>query len=95
MFGVVVSLTLKPKVFSSFMPLMQSNAKVSLEEEGCLQFDIATDPLRPEEVFLYELYKDQAAFDQHLASDHFKHFDQATAEMIESKVVQTYSEVSQ
>lgn len=33
------------------------------------------DPGRPNEIFLYELYTDRAAFEAHLASDQFVAFD--------------------
>ncbi len=96
MFAVIVTLTLKPDVRERFMPLMRANARASLTREaGCHQFDIASDPARPEEVFLYELYQDPAAFEAHLASTHFQEFDMATTNMVEKKTVKTYSEVTQ
>lgn len=96
MFAVVVSLTLKPQCSQEFLPLMMANARSSLSrEKGCRQFDVATDPSRPDEVFLYELYDDATAFQHHLASGHFRSFDLATASMIEEKTVKTYCEVAQ
>ncbi|MEM7522936.1 MAG: antibiotic biosynthesis monooxygenase [Pseudomonadota bacterium] len=38
-------------------------------------------------MFLYEVYDDAAAFDAHLASDHFKDFDAAVAPMVAAKTV--------
>lgn len=96
MYAVVVTLTLKPDQADSFLPLMLTNARTSLsQEEGCRQFDVATDPARPDDVFLYELYDDAAAFQLHLDSAHFRSFDAATAIMIANKSVRTYSEVMQ
>lgn len=96
MFAVVVTFQIKPEAAAAFLPLMLGNAKTSLADEpGCHQFDVATDPARPEEVFLYELYDDAAAFDAHLASAHFHAFDAATAEMIAQKSVRTYTQVRQ
>lgn len=96
MYAVVVTLTLKPNQMNDFMPLMQKNAKTSLTEEpGCRQFDVATDPARSDEVFLYEIYESADAFAAHLDSDHFIDFDAATAAMIADKTVKTYSEVVQ
>ncbi|MEM1072812.1 MAG: putative quinol monooxygenase [Pseudomonadota bacterium] len=94
MFAVVVSLILAPGAGTQFMPLVQKNAASSLaNEEGCHLFDVASDPARPEDVFLYELYTDEAAFRVHLASAHFEQFDRATVDMIASKDVRTYNEV--
>lgn len=96
MFAVVVTLSLKPGVEDAFLALMHQNARTSLRSEaGCHQFDIATDPNRPDEVFLYELYSDPAAFDVHLKTAHFIAFDAATADMIARKDVRTFSQVSQ
>lgn len=96
MFAVTVTITTHPEKTKEFRPLMLKNAQLSLrQEQGCLQFDVATAPSRPNEFFLYELYTDAAAFDAHLASAHFLDFDQATAAMIASKSIATYSEVQQ
>lgn len=95
-FAVVVTFQIKPEKLDAFLPLMQENARKSLvNEPGCRQFDIATDPGTPGEVFLYEVYDDAAAFQTHLASAHFKAFDGAVAEMVAHKHVRTYAEVSQ
>lgn len=96
MFAVVVTFQIKPGCVADFMPLMTRNAATSLSKEpGCRQFDVATDLSQPEEVFLYELYDDAAAFEAHLASAHFKSFDTAVADMIAAKSVKTYAKVIQ
>ena len=44
-------------------------------------------PAGPTHVFLYEIYRDRAAFDLHLASDHFRQFDQRSRDLVVSKTV--------
>lgn len=96
MFAVVVTLSLKPDTHEAFLTLMHNNARASLTSEAqCHQFDVATDPTRPDEVFLYELYTDLSAFEAHLKTAHFAEFDTATAGMIAHKDVRTYSQVHQ
>jgi quinol monooxygenase YgiN len=96
MFAVTVIFDIHTEEMDRFMPLMLENATLSLHgEAGCHQFDVCTDPCRPNEVFLYELYTDAAAFDVHLRSDHFKHFTAETAPMIAAKKVRTYRAVQQ
>ena len=96
MFAVIVTFTLKPGAMQAFMPLITENAATSLRvEPGCHQFDVATDPARPDDVFLYELYTDASAFEAHLATEHFIAFDAAVAEHIAAKDVKTYSRVIQ
>lgn len=95
-YAVCVTFQIRENWMEAFMPLMLGNARTSLsEEEGCLQFDVLTDPDRPNEVFLYELYSDRDAFDAHLRSGHFWAFDRAVADMIADKQVRTYGSVSQ
>lgn len=95
MFDVVVTFQIKPGKMDDFLPLMQHNAKASLDnEDDCIQFDVCVEDAQPEVVFLYEIYTDRAAFDAHLASTHFAEFDTAVAPMIETKQVQTFTRVS-
>ncbi|MCR9139291.1 MAG: antibiotic biosynthesis monooxygenase [Alphaproteobacteria bacterium] len=94
MFAVAVTFKINSADWDRFMPLMLENAQASLHAETqCKQFDVCTDPARPLEVFLYELYDDADAFRHHLESDHFLAFDAAVADMIESKQVMTYGTV--
>ncbi|MFK7743641.1 MAG: putative quinol monooxygenase [Roseobacter sp.] len=96
MFAVVVRFQISPKNLREFMPLMHANATTSLTvEDGCHQFDVATDPHRPGDVFLYELYTDAAAFEHHKTTAHFADFDTKTRAMIVQKDVQTYAAVTQ
>jgi autoinducer 2-degrading protein len=95
MFAVVVTLSLKPETMAKFMPLMLSNATASLTEDGCKQFDVCTDPARPNEVFLYETYTTAEAFQFHLKTPHFLAFDAAATDMILGKDVRTYQSVQQ
>lgn len=96
MYAVCVTFQMRPGTAVNFMPLMLENAKTSLQDEpGCRQFDVLTDANKPNVVFLYELYTDRAAFDAHLASAHFKIFDNAVSSMIAQKEVHTWNKVSQ
>ena len=96
MYAVVVTFTITSGAMPDFLPLILANAKTSLNVEAqCLQFDVATDLARPDEVFLYELYTDRAAFEAHLASAHFEAFDRAVDHMIAVKDVRTYATVKQ
>lgn len=96
MYAVCVTFQLHNGSMSVFMPLMLANAQTSLKNEtGCLQFDVLSNENAADRVFLYELYSDRAAFDAHLASDHFKTFDTAVAPMIAQKDIHTWDQVAQ
>ena len=89
MYAVCVTFQIKAGMFESFMPLMQKQAQNSLLklESACHRFDVCTNPEKPDEVFLYEIYEDAAAFQVHLESDHFKAFDMAVQPLLEDKTV--------
>jgi (4S)-4-hydroxy-5-phosphonooxypentane-2,3-dione isomerase len=95
MYAVTVLFKINEGRRDQFLPLMIENARLSLQDEpGCHQFDVCTDPARPDDVFLYEIYDDVAAFKAHLQMPHFKSFDANVSEMIDEKTVWTFSEVA-
>jgi len=88
MYVITVTFHVKPAHREEFLREMRMNAASSLRlEPGCRHFDVCVSPRDPCTVFLYELYDDRAAFDAHLASDHFQAFNRVTAGWIESKEV--------
>jgi autoinducer 2-degrading protein len=96
MFAVTVLFEIQEGRMSAFLPLMTDNAQTSLKTEpGCRQFDVCADPARPREVFLYEIYDDEAAFKAHLQTAHFRRFDAKVSDMITAKTVLTYTKVTQ
>ncbi|QHQ36305.1 putative quinol monooxygenase [Algicella marina] len=95
MFVVIVTFQIRDGRMPDFLPAMIENARTSLaEEEGCHRFDVCTDSERGNEVFLYELYTDRAAFDGHLQSAHFKAFDNAVSSLVGHKDIRTYDMVA-
>lgn len=62
------------------------------ETAYCLVFEVAEDR-NAGEIFLYEVYETATAFEQHLASDHFKAFSIQTNGWVERKEISTYSTV--
>lgn len=92
MYCVAVTFHLHEEYFAAFKKRVIRQAQDSLEKEpGCSVFDIWTDAERPNEVFLYEIYDDRAAFDAHLASEHFKTFDAEVVDWVADKKVLTWS----
>lgn len=93
--AVTVSFKIIPQYWDEFLELMKKNAKTSLLIEWhCLQFDVCTDEKYPNEVFLYEIYDSEEAFEFHLRTEHFLSFDLAVSRMVESKEVKIYSMVN-
>ncbi len=91
MYIVTVAFEIKAEKLEAFRAQMVANARASRgQEPGCLQFDVCADPAKPECIFLYEAYVDRAAFDAHLAAEHFKEFDRTVAPWVMAKMVRTY-----
>ena len=84
---VTVDFVIKPEFLSEFMNLISENAKASVTfEEHCFRFDVLTPiSIEANKVFLYEIYASQAAFENHLNTQHYKKFDMATTHMVISK----------
>ena len=94
MFAVTVQFEIVPEKYQDFLPLMQANARASVEQEpGCHIFDVCIDPNRPNAIFLYELYVDEAAFKKHMEQPHYKTFNDESLGMIASKTVTTFAQV--
>jgi (4S)-4-hydroxy-5-phosphonooxypentane-2,3-dione isomerase len=83
---VTVDFFLQPGSMPQFMPLMLDNAEKSRTlEPGCDRFDVLTPAGENERVFLYEIYKDEAAFQAHLKTTHFLEFDAASRQYIRDR----------
>ena len=88
MFVVTVVFEIAPGRMPEFLPLMRAQAKTSLDREpGCRHFDVCVSS-ESGSVFLYEIYADEAAFQKHLESPHYREFDAATASLVADKRVQ-------
>ena len=91
MYVVTVEFTIAASGWDAFLPLMLENASRSrTAEPGCREFDVCVTLSRPLKVFLYEVYDDREAFDDHLASDHFKAFAEATSSMVVGRRIETW-----
>ena len=67
-----VDIRIKPENVKAFMDKAAVNAAAARREPGCRQFDILVDPKDATHVMLYEAYADEAAFDAHQETPHFK-----------------------
>ena len=76
---------------AEFLERVRENAAQSVRDEpGCLRFDVLA-PKAGGPLLLYEIYADRGAFEAHLASPHFLHFDRATKDMVLRKVVTEFA----
>lgn len=94
MFVVTVQFEIDPQHYRPFLDEMIANARSSMAlEPGCVVFDVCEDPAHEGGVFLYEVYRDQAAFEQHKREQHFLDFDRKVAPWVRKKQLKLYSRV--
>lgn len=88
---VTVHFEVKPAHKADFLREICNNAACSLQREPhCRQFDVCTSQNDDRVVFLYEAYDDVAAFQAHLATEHYKSFDAVTREWVLAKQVSQF-----
>lgn len=90
---ILVEFELAPEARDEFRRLVLENAAASLRDEpGCRQFDVLVGEGEPgDRMVLYEIYDDAAAFDAHLATEHYARFAAATEPMVRQKTVRRLS----
>lgn len=90
---VTVKFSLRAGDEAAFLARVRRQAADSLREEpGCHVFEVWQTPGA---VFLYEVYEDAAAFEAHLASPHFRAFDEEVAPMVADKRIGRWEPAAQ
>ena len=86
--ALIAEFEVKPDHRDAFQKLMRMHAQAALDHEpGCLQFDVAVPRDDPSRVFLYEIYRDGAALDNHMNSPGLTETRKSYAHMICEKRV--------
>ena len=94
MYVVWVEFHVAEKHQAEFVELVSENARLSLEEPECHQFDVCVDPEQPTRIALYEIYTDSDAFQYHLDTPHFNQFNQTVTHWVQSKSLSIYERVT-
>jgi quinol monooxygenase YgiN len=83
---LTVGLVIKPDQVERLMAMVLENAKAARETEpGCRQFDVLVDPKDRTRVMLYEVYDDEAAFEAHQQTPHFKRYIAEAIPLLQSR----------
>eukprot|EP00542_Grammatophora_oceanica_P017450 CAMPEP_0194029916 /NCGR_PEP_ID=MMETSP0009_2-20130614/3546_1 /TAXON_ID=210454 /ORGANISM="Grammatophora oceanica, Strain CCMP 410" /LENGTH=100 /DNA_ID=CAMNT_0038669739 /DNA_START=168 /DNA_END=470 /DNA_ORIENTATION=+ len=70
-FAVVVECEIEPDRMDEFLKMIETNAKETRKEPGCIRFDVLRSQDAQNKFFFYELYKDASAIDHHKAQPHY------------------------
>jgi autoinducer 2-degrading protein len=85
---LLVEVSVKPERLAGFLELIKYDAEHSENDEpGCLRFDVLRDSEDPTKFFYYEVYKDEPARMAHRETPHFKHYAEASADMMAAPAV--------
>jgi autoinducer 2-degrading protein len=83
---VTVDFGTAPENFDRFKQIMTENAQASVANEpGCREFNVYENPDAPNHLFLFEVYDDEAAFQQHVNAAHYKHFKEVSDPIITTR----------
>ena len=91
---VAVDLDIVPAEFDKFVELIKENGVATAKEPGCREFNVLVSAKDPHHVFLFEVYDNAAASEAHRATDHFKKYQAATANMVAKREVRVMSPIA-
>ncbi len=75
MLAVIAKVTVKPGQVDRFWRYLEADADGSLRHEpGCVRFDILRDDVNDNVFYIYEVYRDAAAYAAHQEAPYFKAF---------------------
>jgi autoinducer 2-degrading protein len=69
---------------AKYVEVIKENAADAVKEPGCREFHVLVMPNRPNHVFLFEVYDNEAASPP-IATDHFKKYAATTANMVAAR----------
>jgi autoinducer 2-degrading protein len=92
MLVITVRFTLKGEHCMSFGARVRRQARDTLAaEKECHRFEICSGVENGKQIFLYEVYTDESAFQAHLSSPHFLAFKADTQNWVESAIVERWN----
>jgi quinol monooxygenase YgiN len=81
----LVELEIVPTELERFLEAVRENGAATIKEPGCRQYDIMQSATNPNQLVLYEVYENEAAVQAHRASEHFKKYMAATANLVSKR----------
>ena len=81
MYIIVAGIQIKEGFKEPFVSGIVENASSAVRDEpGCLRFDVIQDASDDHKIWVYEVYKDEVAFQAHTQAPHFLKFREASAD---------------
>jgi autoinducer 2-degrading protein len=89
-----VDLVIIPSEMSKFVEAIKENASASVKEPGCREFNVLVLANRPNHVFLFEVYDNEAALAAHRETAHFKKFFATAGSIVADRNVRAMSVIA-
>ena len=87
MFSIFVTINVKEEHLDEFTQASFGDAQGSVRDEpGCFRFDINEGADVPTRFYLYEVYRDEEAFQAHLEAPHFKKWISIVKPMFDGEI---------
>lgn len=87
MYAVFVTININPDRVEEFTQASFGDAEGSVRDEpDCFRFDILQDSETASRFYLYEVYRDEAAFEVHLQTPHFLKWKSTVEEMFDGEL---------
>jgi quinol monooxygenase YgiN len=84
----IAELAIDPAQVDAFAAAAREVGQASVRsEDGCLVLYAVAEKLVPSRVRVFEIYRDQAAYQAHLQTPHFKKFRATTDAMVKSRTL--------
>ncbi|MGM7701814.1 putative quinol monooxygenase [Pseudalkalibacillus sp. Hm43] len=92
--AIVINAIFKPKSdkVEEFFKELKEVQRASREEEGCVQYELHQG-LEDDTFMLYEIWENETAFEEHITTDHYNHYRDQTADLIESREVYKFKKL--
>ena len=74
MLAVIAKVTVKLELVPRFLHFLEADAEGSLSEPGCVRFDVLRDEKTSSVFWIYEVYRDHAAYAAHQKAPYFQAF---------------------
>ncbi|WP_165064924.1 putative quinol monooxygenase [Paludisphaera rhizosphaerae] len=81
MFVVIANIQVKPECVEAFRAACVENSRGSLQEPGCLRFDVLQQNDDPTKFSLYEIYRTPEGFAAHKETTHYAAWAEKAAAM--------------
>ena len=91
MFVLQVNLRVEPENVDAFMKRALENAGAARKEPGCRQFEVLVDPKDRTKIMLFEVYDNEAAFEAHQQTRHFKKYLAEAVPLLGSRARQVFT----